>query len=113
MKFNLSHYGYMYGCKDIINAPDSHVVNVSEERCGVCSYFVFYSEADGNIFFFWYKGFMKDYRRLRSDRVLLHITNKIELCDKLRHNFSGKSLCHALRFSHGTCQCAPCHGVCS
>ena len=37
-------------------------------------------------FIFWWKDFMKDYRRLRSGHVLLHIT-EIESRDKLRHNF--------------------------
>ena len=50
MKFNLYHYGYLYGDKDMLNAPDSHVVNTSEERRDVFSYFFFYSEAAGNDF---------------------------------------------------------------
>ena len=86
MKFNMSKYGYVYSDKDMFNAPDPHVVNTSEERRGACSYFVFYSVAAGNDFFFWYKDYMKDYRRLRSDHVLLHIT-EIELREKLRHLF--------------------------
>ena len=50
MKFNISNYGYVYGDKDMLNASDSHVVNTSEERRGACSYFVFYSEAAGDVF---------------------------------------------------------------
>ena len=76
----------MYDDKDMLNAPDSHVVNDSEERRGACSYFVFYSEAAGNNSFFWYKDFMKDYRRLRSDHILLH-TTEIKFREKLRHQF--------------------------
>ena len=88
MKFNLSHYGYLYGDKDMfLNALDSHVVNDREEGRGACSYFVFYSEAAGNIIFFWWKDFMKDFvRRLRSDRVLLHVT-EFQFRDKLCHQF--------------------------
>ena len=50
MKFNLSHYGYLYGDKDMLHAPDSHVVNDREERRGACSYFVFHSEPAGDEF---------------------------------------------------------------
>ena len=111
MKFNVSNYGYVYGDKDMLNAPDSRVVNTSEERRGACSYFVFYSVAAGNDFFFWYKDYMKDYRRIRSDHVLLHIT-EIKFREKLRHLFVlGKSLCRALGLSHDPCQYAPCHGL--
>ena len=86
MKFSLSRYEYMYGDKDMLHAPDSRVVNDREERRGACSYFVFYSKPAGSDVFFWWKDFMKDYRRLRSDHVLLHIT-EIEFRDKLRHYF--------------------------
>ena len=76
----------MYDDKDMLNAPDSHVVNDSEERRGSCSYFVFCSEAAGSVFSFWYKDFMKDYRPLHSDHVLLHIA-EIKFREKLRHQF--------------------------
>ena len=58
MKFNLcvSHYGYMYGDKDMLNAPDSHAVNDCEERRCACSYFVFYSEPAGDDFFLLVEG---------------------------------------------------------
>ena len=51
MKFNLAHFGYLFGDKDMfLNALDSHVVNDREEERGACSYFVFYSEAAGDVF---------------------------------------------------------------
>ena len=86
MKFNLSHYGYLYGDNDMLHAPNSRVVNDREERRGACSYFVFYSEPGGKDFSLWWKDFMKDYFRLCSDHVLLLI-NEIEFRDKLGHEF--------------------------
>ena len=97
MKFNLSHYGCLYGDKDMIHAPDSHVVNGHEERRGACSYFVFYSKPAGNGFFFWWKDFMKDYRRLRSDHVFLH-TTEIKFRDKLRHQLFCRAKGFAMRW---------------
>ena len=66
----------------MLNAPYLHAVNSREKRRGACSYFVFYSEPAGNNFF----TFMKDYCRLRSDHILLHII-EIKFRDKLRNQF--------------------------
>ena len=103
MKFNLAHYGYLHGDKVMfLNGLDTYVVNDREEDRGACSYFVFYSEATGNIFFFWRKDFMKDFCHLRSDHVLLHI-NDFQFREQLRDQFfSDDEICHVLGFLHGT-----------
>jgi len=98
MKFNLELYGFLHGEKDMfLYAVDSYVVNVREQGRGERSYFVFHSEAAGNDFAFWRKDLMKDYRRLRSDHVLLHLP-EFQYRDKLRDVFFLRAKSFAMRW---------------